>query len=123
MRNGKTGFSLIEMLITVGILAALMGLAMPYYRDYIGESRRSVMKANFFALRKAVMEYHADTGKYPADANALIVLTQPPNRYLLELPIDPEPTTPTEPVPATWGYRLENAVPVWGAKYTALTQQ
>ncbi len=119
MNSGKkSGFSLIELIIVVGIISAMIALAIPYYGDYVKSSKLAVQNSNFFAIKKAVMEYHADKGVYPADANALIVLTQPPNKYLMEIPVDPD-LQPGDP--ATWGYNVDNNAASWGAKYFLLT--
>ena len=120
MKTGRHGFSILELLVVVGIIAALTALAVPYYQDYLESSRRSVMEANFRAIRKAVMEYHADTGDYPDNLQAR--LASGAKRYLMEIPVDPEPSTTTEPVPADWGYVYNGpaTVPSWGAKYQYL---
>ena len=121
----RAGFSVLELLIVVGILAALVGLAIPYYQDYLGQSRRAVMEANFRGLYKAVVEFHADKGYYPADADALTILTTSPHRYMVEIPVDPESATVADPVPATWGYYLDGTtgLPRWGSKYEKLIGQ
>lgn len=121
MQIGKRGFSILEILIVVGILATLVGLAMPAYQDYVESSRRAVMETNFRSLRKAVMECHADTGSYPTDANDLKTKLVP--RYLMEIPVDPEPPTTADPVPPSWGYGFTPPDTItWGAKYQKLIQ-
>lgn len=109
MTSGRTGFTLLELIIVVGILAALVALAMPYYQDYVSESKHSVMRANLHTLRKALMDYHSDNSSskpYPADLRYLAdptldpdYPTAPTQKYLLEVPVDPEVGAP-----ATWGY-------------------
>lgn len=110
---------MVELIITVAVLAALVGLAVPYYNDYVAQSRRIVMESNFRALRKAIMDYHADTGNYPLDANALpAALSQGSIKYLMEIPADPD-----TPAPPTWGYQLVPPVtgqPAWDSKYQYL---
>lgn len=121
MKTGRHGFSLLEILVVVGIMAGLLALAMPYYQDYLESSRRAVMEANFRAVRKALMEYMADTGKpLPTDGADLKAKLVP--KYLMNFPTDPEPSTVTSPVPEYWGYNpLSN--PPWGAKYHYLVNQ
>ncbi len=96
MLNGKNGFSLFELLIVIGIIAALTGLALPYYQDYVGQSKNAVMRSNLHTFKKALMEYKADKGVYP-DTND--VKTELVPKYLMEFPVDPEAQAP-----ATWGY-------------------
>jgi prepilin-type N-terminal cleavage/methylation domain-containing protein len=92
----RRGFSLLELLIVIGIIAALVGLAAPYYQDYIGQSKNSVMRANLHTLTKALMEYRADKGTYPNEIGKLTP------KYITTVPQDPE-----DGAPASWGYVWE----------------
>ncbi|MBI3038278.1 prepilin-type N-terminal cleavage/methylation domain-containing protein [bacterium] len=101
MSIGKNhGFTLLEILIVVGILVTLAALAIPYYQDYLSESKNSTMRTNLHTLRKTLMEYHADLGTYPASLTYLITPeTSTKRAYLLNVPTDPEPDAP-----ADWGF-------------------
>lgn len=92
--NGKKkGFTLLELLLVIGIIAALVGLAVPYYQDYVDQSEYSIMRANLHLIRKSLMEYKSDVGSYPASLNTMVP------RYLMYLPEDPSNAT------GSWGYR------------------
>lgn len=93
LTGNKKGFSLLELLIVVGIIAALVGLAMPYYQDYVGQSKDSIMRGNLHLLKKTLMEYKADKGEFPAALSDLVP------KYLMELPIDPK-----DDAVDNWGY-------------------
>lgn len=95
MKNGrnKRAFSIIELVITIGIIAALVGIATPYYQDYVGQGKNSVMRSNLHMLRKVLMDYKSDKGAYPTELK-LIAPT-----YVMEVPFDPEVGAP-----ASWGY-------------------
>ncbi|GAB4272794.1 MAG: hypothetical protein Kow0029_11860 [Candidatus Rifleibacteriota bacterium] len=97
MYNGKKAFTLLELILVIGIIAALVGLAVPYYQDYIGQSKNSIMRSNLHLLKKSLMEYKADKGTYPNTADIKTELEP----YLMEFPVDPE-----DNAPATWGYRF-----------------
>lgn len=106
MKSGSQGFSLLELLVVAAILAVLVGLAMPSYTNYIEKSAHAVTAANLKTLKKALMDYHADLGTYPASLAYLArpdadpnFAGRPPIRYLMELPKDPEPQAPSN-----WGY-------------------
>ncbi|GAB3381802.1 hypothetical protein GCM10027567_28750 [Spongiibacter taiwanensis] len=45
MRRSSTGFTLIEVMITVAIIAILIAVAMPAYRDHVVRSNRSAAAA------------------------------------------------------------------------------
>jgi len=92
------GFSLLELLLVIGIIAALVGLAMPYYQDYVGESKNAVMRANLQVLKRALMDYKADKGEYP-DPTILSADLVP--KYIREFPVDPE-----QHAVASWGYHF-----------------
>jgi len=55
----KRGFSLIELLVVIAIIAILVGIAAPYYSDYIKESKYSKAKADLDILRQAVILYNS----------------------------------------------------------------
>jgi general secretion pathway protein G len=99
------GFSLVELIIVIAIIAALVGIALPYYGDYVNESKHAVMRANLNTFEKALMDYRADKGYYPPTANVGELVTGNP-RYLAEFPVDP-----TEGAQASWGYSLPYALP------------
>jgi general secretion pathway protein G len=106
-RRVGAGFTLMELLLVIGIMAALVGLALPYYQDYVGQSKNSIMRANLHALRKTLMEYRADKGEYPPTLEIL----QP--QYFLKIPEDPE-----DKAPASWGYvRTEPGTYTLAVKY------
>ena len=98
--GSKAGFTLIELILVIGIIAALVGIAAPYYGDYVNESKYAVMRSNLNTFRKALMDYRADKGSYPASADT--VGTELVPKYLLDFPVDP-----TDNALATWGYQID----------------
>lgn len=55
----KSGFSLIELLVVVAIIAILVGVATPYYSDYVKESKRTKAKQDLDALKQAVVLFNS----------------------------------------------------------------
>lgn len=101
----RSGFSLMELLIVVGVMAALVALAMPFYTDYVAQSEVAVMKTNLKALRKALMEYRTDKGRYPYTAEVGVLATTTFGKgYLLDFPKDPMKEHQSI---ATWGYQYQ----------------
>jgi type IV pilus assembly protein PilE len=68
-KNRENGFTLIEVLITLAILAILAAIAYPMYTGYITGSKRTEAKTNLQSLRLLIEQYNAENGKYsPASA-------------------------------------------------------
>jgi len=78
------GFTLIELLFVLVIVALLAGIVGPVLVNSIGNARESTLKEDLFVMRKAIDDYYADNGKYPAE---LVNLTD--RRYLRRIPADP----------------------------------
>lgn len=105
IKTGKQGFTLIELIIVIGIIGALVGIALPYYGDYVNESKYAVMRANLNTFEKALMDYRSDKGYYPPTASVNDLVSAIP-QYLVEFPVDP-----TDGAPASWGYSLPYTLP------------
>lgn len=57
MKKSKSGFTLLELLVVVGILAALVALALPFYQDYVNQSRLTAAEADLQTFKKALAMY------------------------------------------------------------------
>jgi len=53
----RAGFTLLELLVVVGILAALVALALPFYQDYVNQSKTTAAQADLTTFRKALAAY------------------------------------------------------------------
>ena len=62
---GRAGFTLVEVLVVLGILALLASIAIPVYRNALQRSRRNAAVAELRALHDALKLYAADRGSYP----------------------------------------------------------
>ncbi len=65
--RGQPGFTLIELIVVVIVLAILAGVAVPRYFDYTQRAKVSMLAAEFKLIRRAVMQYRIDTREWPAD--------------------------------------------------------
>lgn len=65
------GFTLIELMIVVAIIAILAAIALPAYSDYTIRAQVGEGLVNAAALKTGVSEFYADRGEWPADNDAL----------------------------------------------------
>ncbi|HUA17297.1 MAG TPA: type II secretion system protein [Bryobacteraceae bacterium] len=80
----RFGFTLIELMIVMAIIAVLMSVAIPIYNRSITRSKESVLKNNLFTLRNVIDEYTYDKQKAPQSLDDLVS-----DGYLRQVPIDP----------------------------------
>jgi general secretion pathway protein G len=83
-RHACGGFTLIEMLIVMAIVALLLTIALPNYFSSINKSKEVVLRENLRVLRVSLDKFLADTGHYPQSLNELVE-----QRYLRGVPMDP----------------------------------
>jgi len=69
MKKIQKGFTLIELMIVVAIIAILAAIALPAYQDYVARAQVSEAMSLTSGARTAVAEYYADRGAWPS-ANA-----------------------------------------------------
>jgi len=75
MKNQK-GFTLIELMIVVAIIAILAAIAISQYQDYVIRSQVSEGSSLADGMKTAVAEFYNNTGRFPVD-NASAGLAPP----------------------------------------------
>ena len=80
----RFGFTLVELMIVMAIIAVLMAVAIPIYNRSIIRAKESVLKNNLFTMRTVIDEYTYDKQKAPQTLNDLVS-----DGYLRQIPIDP----------------------------------
>ncbi len=78
------GFTLVELMVVMAIVALLLALALPRYFNHLESSRETILRQDLAVMRDAIDKYHGDTGRYPDSLEALVS-----GRYLRALPVDP----------------------------------
>ncbi|HHL45433.1 MAG TPA: prepilin-type N-terminal cleavage/methylation domain-containing protein [Gammaproteobacteria bacterium] len=66
----QKGFTLIELMIVVAILAIVTTIAVPAYTGYVKTAQRTEGWNNLNGLQLALEEYYIENGKYTTDMTA-----------------------------------------------------
>ncbi|MBX9676914.1 MAG: general secretion pathway protein GspG [Methylotenera sp.] len=138
MKPRLKGFTLIELIVTVTIVAVLASVAMPMLKMTVQRSKENELRANLRLIREAIDAYKkaADDGRikksiedtgYPPNLEILVngvVNEKDANKnklkFLRRIPLDPMTTVTnaeSDDLPNNWGlrsYASEAAKPVAG---------
>lgn len=87
-RPALLGFTLIELMIVMAIIAVLLSIALPIYTRSITRAKESVLKNNLYTLRVVIDEYTYDKQKAPQSLQDLVS-----EGYLRQIPVDPMTNT------------------------------
>jgi general secretion pathway protein G len=75
---------LIELLVTMAIIAALLAIAAPRYLGNVQKAKEAALKEDLATLRDVLDKHYADHGRYPATLVELVS-----QHYLRRVPVDP----------------------------------
>lgn len=78
------GFSLIEILVALAIVATILTIAAPRYFSAVDKTKEAVLRENLYIMRDALDKYFSDQGKYPPTLRELVA-----KKYLRTIPVDP----------------------------------
>lgn len=83
-RRRTAGFTLVELMVVMVLIAILLTIAVPRYFGTVDNGKNSVQRQNIAAIRDAIDKYYGDQGKYPVTLDDLV-----DKHYLREIPVDP----------------------------------
>lgn len=78
------GFTLIEVLVVLAIIAILLSMVSPRYFEAVERSKETTLKHDLVGMRDAIDKYYSDTGNYPDTLDDLLS-----KKYLRAIPEDP----------------------------------
>ena len=90
------GFTLLELMVVLAILALLGGLVGPKVLDYLGKAKSRTAIVQIAELEKTLDNFKLDVGRYPSTEEGLDALVKRPasvnlwsGPYIKEVPKDP----------------------------------
>jgi len=92
------GFTFLEIMVVVAILAILAGLIIPRFVGRAEEARKTKAVVQMKEIMKALELYKLDNGRYPSTEQGLLALVEEPTseprpkkwkQYMDKLPVDP----------------------------------
>src|SRR4029079_5758281 len=82
-RQRSCGFTLVEMMITVAVLAIVASIALPSYFDYIKRSKIVEATSGLNDMRVRLEQFFADNRQYPSACIASSAGPEPPRKIYL----------------------------------------
>jgi general secretion pathway protein G len=76
--TGEDGYTLVEILVVLAIIALIMGLVGPRVISYLSDSKTKAAGIQIKNLASALELYYLDTGQYPSEAEGLSFLVEKP---------------------------------------------
>lgn len=80
----RRGFTLIELMVVMAIIAVLLTIAAPRYFSHLDRAREATLRQTLAVVRDAIDKFHGDTSNYPDSIDELVA-----RRYLRAAPVDP----------------------------------
>lgn len=84
LRPLRRGFSIIELVVVMTIIAALVSVVVPQYQKALLRSRESTLRSNLLVIRSALEEFSYDKHKLAQSLEELVS-----EGYLYRVPDDP----------------------------------
>ena len=83
-QHRSAGFTLVELLIVMAIVAMLISIVAPRYLGSLEKAKEVTLQEDLKVMRLSIDRFYADKGRYP---DTLLELVD--EKYLRSLPLDP----------------------------------
>jgi len=78
------GFTLVELMVVMTIIALLISIAVPRYFHSIDKAKEATLKQSLSVMREAIDKFYGDNERYPKSIEELVS-----KKYLRAVPVDP----------------------------------
>jgi len=78
------GFTLVELMVVMTIIALLIAIAVPRYFHSIDNAREATLKHDLNVMREAIDKFYGDNERYPKSLEELVT-----RKYIRAIPPDP----------------------------------
>jgi general secretion pathway protein G len=80
----KQGFTLVELLVVLSIIALLLTIATPRYFSSLDRAKEAALKEDLEILRESIDKFYGDRNSFPNSLEELVEF-----KYIRKVPVDP----------------------------------
>ena len=84
LKRISRGFTLIELMVVMTVIALLISIAVPRYFHSIEQAKEATLKQSLSVMRVAIDKFYGDNDRYPASISELVT-----KKYIRAVPVDP----------------------------------
>lgn len=83
-KKTSCGFTLIELMVVMTVIALLISIAVPRYFNSVEKAKEATLKQSLSVMRVAIDKFYGDNERYPASISELVT-----KKYIRAVPVDP----------------------------------
>lgn len=83
-KKTSRGFTLIELMVVMTVIALLISIAVPRYFHSVEKAKEATLKQSLSVMRVAIDKFYGDNDRYPSSIKELVT-----KKYILAVPVDP----------------------------------
>ena len=72
LNKTKRGFTIVELLVVLSVIALLLSIVTPRYLNKIEEGKEIALRQNLSVIRKSIDQYYSYQGEYQDKLNQLV---------------------------------------------------
>ena len=84
LQKTSRGFTLIELMVVMTVIALLISIAVPRYFHSIEQAKEATLKQSLSVMRVAIDKFYGDNDRYPESISELVT-----KKYIRAVPVDP----------------------------------